>query len=147
MFPLGIPHLVPPTAPPTVNPGFIILTCGQNVTVPTLVGVSSITILCQIFNGSDPLTTTVYKDGTIVGNSVPHTITTPEFGTYTVVVSTEHCGAASAVSRILQQGQFFNIKYTIIIHFIITFLIIIIIITGQAPLLMCPGDYIVSNQQ
>ena len=107
MFSLGIPHLVLPTAPPTVDP-FIILTCGQNVTVPTLVGVSSITILCQIFNGSDPLTTTVYRDGTIVGNSVPYTSDNPEFATYTVVVSSVNCGAASAVSRILQQGQFFQ---------------------------------------
>ena len=107
LFSLGIPHLVPPTAPPIVQPTFIVLTCGQDVTVPTLVGVSSIIILCQAFNGSDPLTTTVYKDGIIVGNSIPHTILNPDFGTYTVVVSTEHCGAAHAVSRILQQGQFF----------------------------------------
>ena len=109
MFSLGTPHLVPPTVPSIVQPTFITLTCGQDVTVPTLVGVSSIIILCQIFNGSEPLTITVYKDGTIVGNSVPHTITNPEFGTYTVVVSTELCGTASAVSRILQQGQFFSI--------------------------------------
>ena len=106
MFSLGIPHLVLPTVPPLVLSTFIILTCGQDVTVPTLVGVSSITILCQIFNGSDPLITTVYKDGIIVGNSVPHTILNPEFATYTVVVSSEHCGAAHAVSRILQQGQY-----------------------------------------
>ena len=106
MFSLGIPHLVPPTDPPIVQPTFITLTCGQDVTVPTLVGVSSIIILCQIFNGSEPLTTTVYRDGTIVGNSIPLAILNPEFATYTVVVSTEHCGTASAVSRILQQGQY-----------------------------------------
>ena len=94
--------------PPIILPTFITLTCGQDVTVPTLVGVSSIIISCAIFNGSEPLTTTVYKNGTmIVGDSVPHLISTPtddDFGTYTVVVSTENCGAAHAVSRILQEG-------------------------------------------
>ena len=112
MFSLGIPHLVPPTVPPIVQPTFITLTCGQDVTVPTLVGVSSIIISCQIFNGTDPLTTTVYKDGTmIVGNSVPYIIANPtdnDFGTYTVVASSEHCGAAHAVSRILQEGWYYN---------------------------------------
>ena len=71
-------------------------------------GVSSIIITCDVFNGTEPFTTTVHKDGTtIVGNSVPHIITSPtndDFGTYTVVVSTEHCGVAHAVSRILQEG-------------------------------------------
>ena len=43
----------------------------------------------------------------MVGNSVPYTIANPtddDFGTYTVVVSTEQCGATYAVSRILQEG-------------------------------------------
>ena len=99
---------MPPLNPPVVFSTFITLTCGQDVTVPTLVGVSSIIILCEIFNGSEPFTTTVYKDGTMtVGDRVPYTITNPtdnDFGTYTVVVSTEHCSAAHTVSRILQEG-------------------------------------------
>ena len=91
----------------SICPTFITLTCGQDVTVPTLVGVSSIIISCATFNGSQPLTTTVYKNGTMVGNHVPYTITNPtddDFGTYTVIVSSEDCGAAQAVSRILQGG-------------------------------------------
>ena len=106
---VGVPHLVTSVNPPIILPTFtiIILTCGQNVTVPTLVGVSIITISCEIFNGSEPFTTTVYKDGTMVGDRVPHIITNPtddDFGTYTVIVSTKDCGAAQAVSRILQEG-------------------------------------------
>ena len=68
---------------------------------------SRIIINCVVFNGSEPFNTTVYKDGTIVGNRVPYTITNPtndDFGTYFVEVSTEHCGKTHAVSRILQEG-------------------------------------------
>ena len=86
---------------------FIQLVCGQDVTVPTLVGVSSIIISCEIFNGSEPFTTAVYKDGTLVGDRVPHLISNPtgdDFSTYTVRVSTENCGVAQEVSRILQEG-------------------------------------------
>ena len=104
---VGAPHLVPPVNQKVMLSTFIILTCGQDVTVPTLVGVSIIIISCEIFNGSQPLTTTVYKDGTMIGDRVPHLISNPtddDFGTYTVVVSSEHCGAAYAVSRILQEG-------------------------------------------
>ena len=104
---VGVPHLVPPLNPPVILPTLITLTCGQDVTVPTLVGVSSIIISCEIFNGSEPFTTTVYKDGTMIGDRVPHLISNPtddDFGTYTVVVSTENCGPAQAVSRILQDG-------------------------------------------
>ena len=108
----GIPHLVPPVNPPILNPTIISLTCGQDVTVSTLVGVISIIITCDVYNGTEPFTTKVYKDSTmVVGNSVPHIITNPtddDFGTYTVVVSTEHCGAAHAVSRILREGQYYN---------------------------------------
>ena len=84
---------------------FITLICGQDVTVPTLDEVTSVIITCEIFNGSEPFTITVYKDDTtVVGNSVPHVIATPDFATYTVVVSTERCGATHASSRILQKG-------------------------------------------
>ena len=68
---------------------------------------SSIIISCEIFNGSEPFTTTVYKDGTMTGDRVPHLIVNPtddDFGTYTVMVSSEYCGAAHAVSRIRPKG-------------------------------------------
>ena len=123
MFYLGVPHLVPPTGPPVILPTFITLTCRQNVTVSTLVGLPSITILCEIFNGSQPLTITVYKDGTMIGDSVPYTITNPDdddFGTYTVVVSSEDCGADYAVTRILQEGQFLIGSFLVTIYRLFT---------------------------
>ena len=103
---LGEPHLEPPVNPPVALPTIITLTCGQDVTVPTLDGVSSVIINCNVFNGSEPFTKTVYEDDRIllVENSASHTITNPKFATYTVVVSTEHCGATRASSRILQAG-------------------------------------------
>ena len=66
---------------------------------------STVYISCEIFNGSEPLTTTIYKDGTfLIEGTNPLLITNPDFGIYTVVVSSENCGAAQAVSRILQEG-------------------------------------------
>ena len=79
----------------------------------------SITIVCPIFNGSYPLTITAYRNGIPIENNML-TIFNPtddDFGTYTVVVSTEHCGAAHAVSRILQEGQFLIKSYKIKINF------------------------------
>ena len=51
----------------------------------------------------------IYKDGKLTNYTIPFTIINPTddaYGTYTVVVSTQHCGSASAVSRLLQRGQF-----------------------------------------
>ena len=110
---------------PIVVPLYILLTCGQDITVPILEGVLSITILCQIFNGSHPLTMTVYKNGRAIPfkNSVQlFTIYNPtddDFGTYSFVLSTEHCGAAHAESRILQKGQFSIRSCTIKINLLI----------------------------
>ena len=101
---LGEPHLVQPVNKTVEPSAFITLMCGQDVAVPTLDGVLSIIIECRVFNGSEPFTTTVYEDDVIVGTSVPHIVTDHKCATYTVVVSTEHCGATHASSRILQQG-------------------------------------------
>ena len=90
-----------------VAPSAILITliCGQDVYVPTLDNITTVIINCDVFNGSEPFTTTIYKDGSeVVGNSIPHLITNPEFATYTVVVLTEKCGATRASSRILQEG-------------------------------------------
>ena len=102
---------MPPTGPPTVSPFFISLTCGQDVTVQTLVGVSTLVINCGIFNGSEPLTMEIFKDGELIRSmmGLGLTMTPPsddDFGTYTFGLSTEKCGATSAVSRIIRQGQF-----------------------------------------
>ena len=102
---LGEPHLVPPVNETAESSAFITLICGQDVTVPTLDGIIVI-INCEIFNGSEPFTITVYKnDATVVGNSVPHLIDNPDFATYTVVALTEHCGATLASSKIFQEGN------------------------------------------
>ena len=104
---LGEPHISPPTTPPLVFSSFISLTCGQDVTVPTLVGVEFIAFTCTIFNGSDPFTMKIFKDGIPISNSFTHFINPDDddFGTYAFVLSTEKCGSDIVVSRILRQGQ------------------------------------------
>ena len=103
---LDVPHLQAPVNPPVVFPTFVTMTCGQDITADTLEGVSSLSIQCASFNGSEPLTTEVYKDGELIGNSFPLSIipaSDDDFGTYTFVLSNE-CGIDVAVSRILRQG-------------------------------------------
>ena len=97
-------------------PTFISLTFGQNVTVSTLVGVFSLIINLAIFNGTQPLNTTFYKDGSVIMSSSSNSLiisnpTDDNFGTYTVIVSSESCGAAYAISRIFQGGE--DIGYTL----------------------------------
>ena len=96
-----------------VFPTFISLTCGQDVTVPTLVGVTSLIFGCQPFNGSEPFIFDILKDNVSVSDTFMHTIANPDddaFGTYAFLLSTEKCGADLVVSRILQQGQLFKLK-------------------------------------
>ena len=100
---------MPPTGPPTVSPFFISLTCGQDITVESLVGVASLSIGCQAFNGSEPLITEVFKDGERIEDMMGFTFTMlppsdDDFGTYTFALSTEKCGTTTAVSRIIHQG-------------------------------------------
>ena len=106
---LGYPHIVPATGPPTVSPFFISLTCGQDITVETLVGVASLSIGCAAFNGSQPLVMKVFKDGELIVGMTGFTFimlppSDDDFGTYTFALSTEKCGTATAVSRIIRQG-------------------------------------------
>ena len=105
---LGEPHVRPPQSDPIVFPSFISLTCGNNVTSPSLVGFT-ISFSCEIYNGSHP-STKVYKDGVLTDKSFQSfdiaSANNSDFGTYTFMVETEHCGAAIAVSRLLQEGQF-----------------------------------------
>ena len=106
---LGVPHLVPPTSPPTVSPFIISLTCGQDITLPSLVGVIILLIQCDIFNTSYSYTTELFKDGISLGGYYSvgllfHHADDDDFGTYTFLLSTEACGHTFAVSRILRQG-------------------------------------------
>ena len=105
---LGEPHVRPPQSDSIVFPSFISLTCGNNITSPSLVGFT-ISFSCEIYNGSYP-STKVYKDGVLTDKSFQSfdiaSANNSDFGTYTFMVETEHCGAAIAVSRLLQEGQF-----------------------------------------
>ena len=92
-----------------VTPGFIQLTCGQDVVVPTLQGVATLLFQCNIFNGSFPIPK-VFKDGVQIRDNFPLIISpasNADFGTYTFRLSTECCGSTMAVSRIIRQGQIY----------------------------------------
>ena len=105
---LGKPHIKPPQSDPIVFPSFISLTCGSDVTSPSLEGYT-ISFSCEIHNGSE-FSTEVYKDGELTDKrfqsfDIP-SANNSHFGTYTFMVKTKHCGDAIAVSRLLQEGQF-----------------------------------------
>ena len=83
------------------------MTCGEDITVPSLLSVTLI-LECNKFNGSEPLTWQVYKDGALIQSSSPLSIisaTDSDYGTYAFMLSSTHCGSDVAVSRILQEGQ------------------------------------------
>ena len=100
--------LTSPVTDPVVFPIFISLRCGQDVIVPTLMGIGFFTISCSVRSGSGRLTREIYKDGVLISNSsFALLISSPDnddFGTYTFVATVEGCGSAIAVSRV--QGQF-----------------------------------------
>ena len=102
-----------------VSPTIITLTCGQDVIVDNLVGVISLTIECIVYNGSEPFTFQVLKDGELIGNNFMLSFTPPtdnNFGTYTFTLSTEHCGNVTAVSRIIHQGQFLRFTFKVVVY-------------------------------
>ena len=105
---LGEPHIRPPQSDPIQFPSFISITCGNDVTILKLIGYT-ISFSCEIHNGSYP-STKVYKDGILTDKSFHSfdiaSANNSNFGTYTFMVETEHCGAAIAVSRLLREGQF-----------------------------------------
>lgn len=67
-----------------------------------------ISFSCTVFNGSEPWTLSVYKDGELTNyTGQAFTINNPTdeiYGTFTFVVVTEYCGSATVISRILQSG-------------------------------------------
>ena len=101
-----------PVSSPSVSPFFISVTCGQDVEVPDLTGAATILFNCVPFNGTNP-SNQVYKDGELISGAGFPTYTIAganrdAFGTYTFELSTEKCGRATAVTRILRQGQLFE---------------------------------------
>lgn len=105
---IGIPHLQPPPGSPLIFSSFITLTCGDDITVDSLINVTALVFVCDKHNGSEPLTWKIYKDGELIQyNSLP-TISNPterDYGTYAFVLSSVRCGSVMAVSRILYEGQ------------------------------------------
>ena len=106
---LGFPNIMVLSGVPLVNPFLISMLCGQDATIDSLATVGSIVINCEAFNGSEPFVQEVYKDGELIQNGTSLSLLiTPvsddDFGTYTFVLSTEKCGTATAVSRIIRQG-------------------------------------------
>ena len=106
---LGYPNIMAPSGVPLVNPLLISMSCGQDVTVDSLATVGSIFINCEAFNGSLPYVHEVYKDGELLQNGTSLSLlissaSDDNFGTYTFALSTEKCGTATAVSRIIRQG-------------------------------------------
>ena len=103
-----------PMGPPPVAGPFTTVTCGQNVTFTDLTGTEFILLECTAFNGTQPLTMAVYKDGELIpGASFPYIIAGADrdaFGTYTFVLSTEICGTDTAVINVLRQGQLFKLN-------------------------------------
>ena len=104
---LGPPHFTPAVGDPLVFPGFIALTCGQDATVRSLAG-AVVSLFCSIFNGSDPFTLGIYKDGVLISNTSSYDIdpaSDDDFGTYTFRILNK-CGEDTKVTRILRQGQY-----------------------------------------
>ena len=98
---------MPPVDNAVASSTFISLTCGQDITVPTLIGVTNISFSCLVFNGSGPSTLFVYKDNMYISDSFTLVISPANddnFGIYSFRVSNP-CGNDVAVSRILQQGE------------------------------------------
>ena len=104
---VGKPRIQAPTYPALVFPTSVILTCGEDVTIRSFVNISVMSFVCNIYNGSRPLTWKVYKDGELTQRSGPFSIQRPtdsDYGTYTFVLSSTHCGSDMAVTTLRQQG-------------------------------------------
>ena len=108
---LGEPNITPPQSDRIVFPTFISLTCGNDVTIPSLFDYT-VSFSCEMHNGSEPFNASVYKDGVLTDRDFQSFDISPvnnsDFGTYTFMIATKHCGTAIAVSRLLQEGQFCN---------------------------------------
>ena len=107
---VGEPHIQEPLNPAQALATSITLTCGQNFSIGSLVYISVIIFLCNISNGAQPLTWNIYKDGELTQYTSTNvnsytTISSPtdsDFGTYTFVLSSAHCGSAMKISRLVQ---------------------------------------------
>ena len=108
---LDPPHIIPPLYPPMIllSSTFISITCGQNITLsPSLKdNLKLIVLSCSLYNGSNIVSTEVYKDGTLISESFSIIIENPDFddfGTYIFIVSSGRCGSAITTAGILPEG-------------------------------------------
>ena len=95
---------------PIIDLPYILLTCGQNLTLSPA-QVNSVIFSCIIFSGAEPFTTEVFKNGKSIGSRLSRTVILSgddDFGNYTFVASTTRCGSISAESWILP-GQFLKL--------------------------------------
>ena len=106
-FYVGEPNLVPPLFQPIIDSQYILLTCGQNITLSPA-QVHYVSFACIIFSGAQPVTTEIYKNGESMGSALSRTVILSgddDFGKYTFVASTTRCGSISTESWILP-GKF-----------------------------------------
>ena len=104
------PEIMSTDGYPFVHPTFILLTCGQELTVPTLMGVEGIQLSCLLFSGSEPLILNVTKDNRVISNDflvLLSPVDDDDFGIYYFSVSNE-CGSTLVWSSMLRQGQFLD---------------------------------------
>lgn len=99
----GEPILLPLSIKPIIDLPYRVLQCGKNLTVlPS--AETSVSFLCIIFSGAEPITTEVFKNGAYIGNRFSRTVIPlgdDGFGKYTFVASTRRCGSISEESWIL----------------------------------------------
>ena len=98
---------MPPVVNAVATPTFISLTCGQDIFVAPLLGITDISFSCSIFNGSESSTMQIFKDHTLISDSFTLYISNASdhyFGTYSFSVSNP-CGIDVRESRILRQGE------------------------------------------
>ena len=104
----GEPYLLPPLFQPITDSQYILLTCGQNITLSPAQE-HYVSFSCIIYSGAQPVTTEIYKNGESMGSVLSRTVIFTgdnDFGNYTFVASTTRCGSISAESWILP-GQLF----------------------------------------
>ena len=108
IFCIDPPHFISPVGDPINFPGFLTLTCGQDITVQkNIITGSTISLSCSIHNGTDPFITEIHKNNILISNHLSYDIVSAsddDFGTYNFTVS-NLCGHDVAVSKILRQGE------------------------------------------
>ena len=108
---IGLLQIAEPSRSVKIFGNTMTLSCGQNVTIRSIVTFRTIGIYCEedTYDGSQALTWKIYKDGVLTQyNSTPiflRDLTDSDYGTYTFVLSTSSCGSAVRIARLLRTGE------------------------------------------